>query len=75
MDIRHLPPASDAVLVQPNLDVAADDVWVGPEWDRHIAQFRPAFTGGMQRLSGGDSGDGRAGEDRMRPNACVAKPA
>jgi apolipoprotein N-acyltransferase len=28
-----------AVLIQPNLDVAADDVWVGPEWDRHIAQF------------------------------------
>jgi apolipoprotein N-acyltransferase len=28
-----------AVLVQPNLDVANDDVWVGPEWDRQIAQF------------------------------------
>jgi apolipoprotein N-acyltransferase len=28
-----------AVLVQPNLDVANDDVWVGPEWSRQIAQF------------------------------------
>ena len=28
-----------AMLVQPNLNVASDDVWVGPEWDRHIAQF------------------------------------
>jgi apolipoprotein N-acyltransferase len=28
-----------AVLVQPNLDVNKDDVWVGPEWDRQIAQF------------------------------------
>ncbi len=27
------------MLVQPNLDVAADDVWVGPEWDRHMSQF------------------------------------
>jgi apolipoprotein N-acyltransferase len=29
-----------AVLVQPNLNVETDDVWVGPEWDRQIAQFR-----------------------------------
>jgi apolipoprotein N-acyltransferase len=28
-----------AVLVQPNLDVDKDDVWVGPQWDQHIAQF------------------------------------
>jgi apolipoprotein N-acyltransferase len=27
------------MLVQPNLNVASDDVWVGPEWDRHMAQF------------------------------------
>ena len=37
------PPVSaataTAVLVQPNLDVDTDDVWVGPEWDRQIAQF------------------------------------
>jgi apolipoprotein N-acyltransferase len=34
------PPATEtAVLVQPNLTVDTDDVWVGPEWDRHIAQF------------------------------------
>ncbi len=29
-----------AVLIQPNLDVIADDVWVGTEWDRQIAQFQ-----------------------------------
>jgi len=35
-----LPAATaTAVLVQPNLDVDKDDVWVGPEWDRHLAQF------------------------------------
>jgi apolipoprotein N-acyltransferase len=28
-----------AALIQPNLDVASDDVWVGPEWDRHIAAY------------------------------------
>ena len=34
------PAASaTAVLVQPNLDVDKDDVWVGAEWDRQIAQF------------------------------------
>ena len=34
------PPAqATAVLVQPNLNVDTDDVWVGPEWDRHIAEF------------------------------------
>ena len=36
----HPKAEATAVLVQPNLDVAADDVWVGPEWDRHIKQFR-----------------------------------
>jgi apolipoprotein N-acyltransferase len=28
-----------AVLVQPNLDVSAANIWAGPEWDRHIAEF------------------------------------
>ena len=28
-----------AVLVQPNLDVAADNNWSPPEWNRHIAEF------------------------------------
>jgi apolipoprotein N-acyltransferase len=31
--------SATAVLIQPNLDVATDDVWVGPEWDRHIASY------------------------------------
>ena len=33
------PAETIAVLVQPNLNVDTDDVWVGPEWDRHIGQF------------------------------------
>jgi apolipoprotein N-acyltransferase len=28
-----------AVLIQPNLDVAANNTWAGPEWSRHIAEF------------------------------------
>jgi len=35
-----LPTEATAMLVQPNLNVASDDVWVGPEWDRRIAQFQ-----------------------------------
>lgn len=34
------PGESLAMLIQPNLDVASDDVWVGQEWDRRISQFR-----------------------------------
>lgn len=33
------PAAATAVLVQPNLDVGADNSWNGADWDRHIAQF------------------------------------
>jgi apolipoprotein N-acyltransferase len=29
-----------AILVKPNLDVAGDNDWAGPEWDRHIAEFK-----------------------------------
>ena len=33
-------PTAIAVLVQPNLDVAAENLWSGPgEWDSHIAGF------------------------------------
>ncbi len=28
-----------AMLVQPNLNVNADDVWVGAQWDAHLAEF------------------------------------
>jgi apolipoprotein N-acyltransferase len=35
-----LPTGATVVLVQPNLNVDTDDVWVGPEWDRHLAQFQ-----------------------------------
>ena len=33
------PGTATAVLVQPNLDVAGDNRWEGPEWDRQIAEF------------------------------------
>lgn len=47
-------PTSDyAVLLQPDLDVGAFNIWIGPEWDRHagwiVDQSRrtcsPAYTG------------------------------
>ncbi len=41
--ILILPPhpaaTATAVLVQPNLDVTADNSWAGAEWNRHIAEF------------------------------------
>jgi apolipoprotein N-acyltransferase len=51
------PPAptatATAVLVQPNLNVDTDDVWVGSEWDRHIAQFRQLATQSCKSFLGG----------------------
>jgi apolipoprotein N-acyltransferase len=44
---HHAPkpaPTATAVLIQPNLDVAADNTWAGPEWNQHIAE--------MNRLAG-----------------------
>jgi apolipoprotein N-acyltransferase len=38
-----------AVLVQPNLDVNADDVWVGADWARHIVQFAQLGANGCNR--------------------------
>jgi apolipoprotein N-acyltransferase len=38
-DLREAPTSATAVLVQPNLDVAADNSWEGAEWDKNIAQF------------------------------------
>jgi len=32
-------PTATAVLIQPNLDVGVDNVWNGPVWDAHIADF------------------------------------
>jgi apolipoprotein N-acyltransferase len=33
------PTSATAVLVQPNLDVAGDNDWGGPDWNQHIADF------------------------------------
>jgi apolipoprotein N-acyltransferase len=67
-NLRPPEPAVEAtaVLVQPNLNVASDDVWVGPEWDRHIAQFAAL---GAQRCKGyiagiPETGSPQAGEFR-----------
>ncbi len=50
--------AATAMLIQPNLDVLNDDVWVGGEWDRQIAQYRRlgadtcrGFLNGMPQTS------------------------
>ena len=32
-------PVATAMLVQPNLNVVTDDVWVGAQWEQHLAQF------------------------------------
>ena len=33
-------PTANAVLIQPNLDVSGQGLWIGPgEWDRHMADF------------------------------------
>jgi apolipoprotein N-acyltransferase len=31
---------ANALLIQPNLDVAGENDWPGPEWNRHIADFK-----------------------------------
>jgi apolipoprotein N-acyltransferase len=37
----HPTPTATAVLIQPNLDVAAENLWSRPgEWDQHIAEFK-----------------------------------
>jgi apolipoprotein N-acyltransferase len=36
---HEAPTSATAVLVQPNLDVTADNDWGGPDWNAHIAQF------------------------------------
>ncbi|WP_263358193.1 apolipoprotein N-acyltransferase [Acidicapsa ligni] len=37
---QHPATSQVAMLVQPNLDVATDDAWAGPDWDRHMAEFQ-----------------------------------
>ncbi|HWG19427.1 MAG TPA: apolipoprotein N-acyltransferase [Terracidiphilus sp.] len=39
MDAPKPPTNATAVLVQPNLDVGADNNWTGADWTRHIADF------------------------------------
>jgi apolipoprotein N-acyltransferase len=39
MHLPMPPTNATAVLIQPNLDVAADNAWNGPDWNQHIAEF------------------------------------
>lgn len=32
-------PSATAVLIQPNLNVGAENNWIGPAWDQHMAQL------------------------------------
>jgi apolipoprotein N-acyltransferase len=44
LGLKEKPPQpttdATAMLVQPNIDVATDDVWAGAEWPRHMAEFQ-----------------------------------
>jgi apolipoprotein N-acyltransferase len=69
------PPKPDAtataVLVQPNLDVAGDNTWSGPEWDSHFAQFNSLAADVCKTYIAGIPQTGA-------PNgqtACTAEPA
>jgi apolipoprotein N-acyltransferase len=59
-----------AVLVQPNLNVDADDVWAGQEWDRHIAQFQQL---GVQSCKSFLAGVAETGAPAVMPK-CVIPP-
>jgi apolipoprotein N-acyltransferase len=70
--LKDRPPApsatATAVLVQPNLDVDKDDVWVGPDWDRHVAQFGHL---GVQTCGDYLAGIPRAGVERVAPQCSL----
>ena len=72
-NLRPPEPAVEAtaVLVQPNLNVASDDVWVGPEWDRHIAQFAAL---GAQRCAGYLAGMPETGAPQANEFGCKTVP-
>ena len=69
---RPVPVATAmAMLVQPNLNVASDDVWVGPEWDRHIAQFAAL---GAQACKGYIAGLPETGASQVSDIDCNTVP-
>jgi apolipoprotein N-acyltransferase len=72
---RPQPPVeATAMLVQPNLNVATDDVWVGTEWDRQIAQFERL---GKTACGSYLAGVPETGAELVRPDctASVAPPS
>ncbi len=64
-------PTATAMLVQPNLNVVTDDVWVGPQWDQHLAQFA--------QLAGSVCGEpyfaGLPGSGRVMESQCQSADA
>jgi apolipoprotein N-acyltransferase len=68
----HTPaPEATAVLIQPNLNVATDDVWVGSDWDFHIAQFGAL---GMQACKGYIQGVPESGARQVGRIDCGTTP-
>jgi apolipoprotein N-acyltransferase len=60
-----------AMLVQPNLNVASDDVWIGPEWDRYMAQFAEL---GSQTCKGYFAGLPEMGAVEIGDRQCNVQP-
>ena len=53
-------PTATAVLIQPNLDVGADNDWRGATWSSHIAQFTQLAGEQCKSLHRGHSANRRA---------------
>jgi len=83
LSVKKTPPPkpsaqATAVLVQPNLDVDKDDVWVGPEWDRHVAQFGELGRDGCNHgylvglpVAGAPRGEVECGSNPVLPSLIV----
>ena len=83
LSVKKTPPPkpsaqATAVLVQPNLDVDKDDVWVGPEWDRHVAQFGELGRDGCNHgylvglpVAGAPRGEVECGPNPVLPSLIV----
>jgi apolipoprotein N-acyltransferase len=59
-------PTASAVLVQPNLDVADDNLWQAPgEWEQHIANFQRLANQPCQSYTAGIPETGAPQETRL----------
>lgn len=39
ISLRPSATSNYAVLLQPNLDVGTNNIWIGPEWDKHVSRI------------------------------------